>query len=161
MANEQVSTELLRGFSPLDGLKRDNLAALARKVQIRELSPGQLLFKEGDTEKKAQSEIAEIERLLKAHQFQAAEDRAKAARELVAATSHAEKLRALTRDIEEKRKVERAAGEAAKRESRLQAAKDEIAAIQALVTEKRFAEARTKLEGAKPMILVPRFMSSQ
>ncbi len=52
MADEQVSTELLRGFSPLDGLKRDNLAALARKVQIREMSPGQLLFKEGDTEKR-------------------------------------------------------------------------------------------------------------
>jgi CRP-like cAMP-binding protein len=52
MAGEQVSTELLRSFSPLDGLKRDNLAALARKVQIRELSPGQLLFKEGDTEKR-------------------------------------------------------------------------------------------------------------
>jgi CRP-like cAMP-binding protein len=52
MASEQVSTELLRGFSPLDGLKRDNLAALARKVQIRELSPGQLLFREGDTEKR-------------------------------------------------------------------------------------------------------------
>ena len=52
MASEQVNTELLRGFSPLDGLKRDNLAALARKVQIRELSPGQLLFKEGDTEKR-------------------------------------------------------------------------------------------------------------
>ena len=52
MADEQVSTELLRGFSPLDGLKRDNLAALSRKVQIRELSPGQLLFKEGDTEKR-------------------------------------------------------------------------------------------------------------
>ena len=52
MVIEQISTELLRGFSPLDGLKRDNLAALARKVQIRELSPGQLLFKEGDTEKR-------------------------------------------------------------------------------------------------------------
>jgi CRP-like cAMP-binding protein len=52
MAGEQVNTELLRGFSPLDGLKRDNLAALARKVQIRELSPGQLLFREGDTEKR-------------------------------------------------------------------------------------------------------------
>ncbi len=50
--SEQISTELLRGFSPLDGLKRDNLAALARKVQIREMSPGQLLFKEGDTEKR-------------------------------------------------------------------------------------------------------------
>lgn len=52
MADEQVNTELLRGFSPLDGLKRDNLAALARKVQIREMTPGQLLFKEGDTEKR-------------------------------------------------------------------------------------------------------------
>lgn len=52
MADEQVNTELLRGFSPLDGLKRDNLAALARKVQIREMTPGQVLFKEGDTEKR-------------------------------------------------------------------------------------------------------------
>ena len=52
MAGEQISTELLRSFSPLDGLKRDNLAALARKVQVRELTPGQLLFKEGDTEKR-------------------------------------------------------------------------------------------------------------
>ena len=52
MSVEQVSTELLRGLSPLDGLKRDNLAALARKVQLREASPGQFLFKEGDTEKR-------------------------------------------------------------------------------------------------------------
>ena len=33
MTNEPVSTALLQQFSPLDGLKRDNLAALARKVQ--------------------------------------------------------------------------------------------------------------------------------
>ena len=52
MTSEQISAELLRGFSPLNGLKRDNLAALARKVQLRELSPGQVLFKEGDTEKR-------------------------------------------------------------------------------------------------------------
>jgi CRP-like cAMP-binding protein len=52
MTGEQLDTELLRIFSPLDGLKRDNLAALARKVQIRELSPSQMLFKEGDTEKR-------------------------------------------------------------------------------------------------------------
>ena len=52
MTGEQLDTELLRTFSPLDGLKRDNLAALARKVQIRELSPSQILFKEGDTEKR-------------------------------------------------------------------------------------------------------------
>ena len=52
MSNEQTTVDLLKGFSPLDGLKRDNLAALARKVQLRELSPGQVLFKEGDTEKR-------------------------------------------------------------------------------------------------------------
>ena len=52
MTDEQLDTGLLKGFSPLDGLKRDNLAALARKVQIRELSPQQILFKEGDTEKR-------------------------------------------------------------------------------------------------------------
>ncbi len=64
MASEQVSTELLRGFSPLDGLKRDNLAALSRKVQIRELSPGQLLFKEGDTEKRTIYVVSGILELL-------------------------------------------------------------------------------------------------
>ena len=32
MTGEQTSTELLKQFSPLNGLKRDNLAALARKV---------------------------------------------------------------------------------------------------------------------------------
>ena len=52
MSNEETSIDLLKGFSPLDGLKRDNLAALSRKVQLRELSPGQVLFKEGDTEKR-------------------------------------------------------------------------------------------------------------
>ena len=53
MTSGQLNIELLRTFSPLDGLKRDNLAALAGKVQIRELSPQQMLFKEGDTEKQA------------------------------------------------------------------------------------------------------------
>jgi len=52
MTGEQLNVDLLKQFSPLDGLKRDNLAALAKKVQIRELSPQQLLFKEGDTEKR-------------------------------------------------------------------------------------------------------------
>jgi CRP-like cAMP-binding protein len=52
MTAEQIEIELLKSFSPLNGLKRDNLAALARKVQLRELSPGQVLFKEGDTEKR-------------------------------------------------------------------------------------------------------------
>jgi CRP-like cAMP-binding protein len=52
MTSEQLDTDLLKTFSPLSGLKRDNLAALQRKVQLRELSPGQFLFKEGDTEKR-------------------------------------------------------------------------------------------------------------
>jgi CRP-like cAMP-binding protein len=52
MTTEQLDMELLKSFSPLDGLKRDNLAALAKKVRIRELSPTQILFKEGDTEKR-------------------------------------------------------------------------------------------------------------
>jgi len=52
MTAEQIEIDLLKSFSPLNGLKRDNLAALARKVQLRELSPGQVLFKEGDTEKR-------------------------------------------------------------------------------------------------------------
>ena len=52
MSDDDQNMNLLKGFSPLDGLKRDNLAALARKVQLRELSPGQVLFKEGDTEKR-------------------------------------------------------------------------------------------------------------
>ena len=49
---EQLTPELLKTFTPMNGLKRDNLAALVRKVQLRELSPGQVLFKEGDTEKR-------------------------------------------------------------------------------------------------------------
>lgn len=52
MTVERLDINLLKRFSPLDGLKRDNLAALAGKVQIRELSPQQILFKEGDSEKR-------------------------------------------------------------------------------------------------------------
>ena len=52
MTAERLDTHLLKSFTPLDGLKRDNLAALAGKVQIRELSPQQILFKEGDAEKR-------------------------------------------------------------------------------------------------------------
>jgi len=38
----------LRKLSPLDGMKNENLAALARKVTIEELPAGRTLFKEGD-----------------------------------------------------------------------------------------------------------------
>jgi CRP-like cAMP-binding protein len=42
----------LRKFSPLDGMKNDNLLALARKVSISELAANRLLFKEGDTDRR-------------------------------------------------------------------------------------------------------------
>ena len=44
--------ETLSAFSPLNGLKRENLAALAKKTQLKDLEPGQTLFKEGDREKR-------------------------------------------------------------------------------------------------------------
>jgi CRP-like cAMP-binding protein len=40
---------MLRKLSPLDGMKKDNLAALVRKVSITELPANRNLFKEGDT----------------------------------------------------------------------------------------------------------------
>src|ERR1700753_1059441 len=43
----EASVQLLKTFAPLDGLKRDNLAALAKKVSVRTLSAGRSLFKEG------------------------------------------------------------------------------------------------------------------
>ncbi|MGH8328089.1 MAG: cyclic nucleotide-binding domain-containing protein, partial [Steroidobacteraceae bacterium] len=43
---------MLKFFAPLDGLKRDNLAALAKKVAIRTLSAGRFLFREGESDKR-------------------------------------------------------------------------------------------------------------
>ncbi|HEV7432670.1 MAG TPA: cyclic nucleotide-binding domain-containing protein [Steroidobacteraceae bacterium] len=44
-----ADVSMLRKLSPLDGMKKDNLAALARKVSIVELAANRTLFKEGDT----------------------------------------------------------------------------------------------------------------
>ncbi len=53
MAEEQVaSVQLLRNFAPLDAMKRENLAALAKKVSVRTLSAGRVLFAQGDTDKR-------------------------------------------------------------------------------------------------------------
>ena len=52
MIERPVDISILTAFSPLDGLKAENLHALARKTQIRELDAGRALFKEGDTEKR-------------------------------------------------------------------------------------------------------------
>jgi CRP-like cAMP-binding protein/rhodanese-related sulfurtransferase len=43
---------LLRSFSPLDGMKAENLQALARKTTRREVPMGRVLFREGDNEKR-------------------------------------------------------------------------------------------------------------
>src|ERR1700733_8634062 len=52
MDERPVDLAVLKSFSPLDGLKAENLHALARKTQIRELDAGRMLFKEGDTDKR-------------------------------------------------------------------------------------------------------------
>jgi len=53
MAEErEASVQILKAFAPLDGLKRDNLAALAKKVNVRSMSAGRFLFKEGDSDKR-------------------------------------------------------------------------------------------------------------
>src|SRR6201987_3103211 len=53
MAEDQVaSAQLLRNFAPLDAMKRENLAALAKKVSVRTLSAGRVLFNQGDTDKR-------------------------------------------------------------------------------------------------------------
>src|ERR1700761_4021773 len=52
MDERPLDLAILRTFSPLDGLKAENLHALARKTHIRELAGGRPLFKEGDTDKR-------------------------------------------------------------------------------------------------------------
>jgi CRP-like cAMP-binding protein/rhodanese-related sulfurtransferase len=49
---QPVDPRILRVFSPLDGLKNENLRALARKTSVRELAQGRFLFRQEDTEKR-------------------------------------------------------------------------------------------------------------
>ena len=66
MSSDPTTVELsvLRAFSPLDGLKNENLRALARKTVIRELTEGRVLFKEGDTEKRTYYLVSGVVELL-------------------------------------------------------------------------------------------------
>jgi CRP-like cAMP-binding protein len=48
----QLDISQLKQFSPLDGLKKDNLHALAKKTTVREAQAGETLFREGDSEKR-------------------------------------------------------------------------------------------------------------
>jgi CRP-like cAMP-binding protein len=52
MDDRPAELAILKTFSPLDGLKAENLHALARKTQVRELGAGRVLFKEGDSDKR-------------------------------------------------------------------------------------------------------------
>ena len=53
MAEErETSVQVLKAFAPLDGMKRENLAALAKKITLRILNSGRLLFDQGDTAKR-------------------------------------------------------------------------------------------------------------
>ena len=52
MADKPVDLDVLRGFSPLDGLKRENLHALSRKTRLQELDAGRVLFKEGESDRR-------------------------------------------------------------------------------------------------------------
>lgn len=48
-----LKPEQLAFFSPLDGLKKENLQALARRTHVRECAAGRALFKQGDDEKRS------------------------------------------------------------------------------------------------------------
>jgi CRP-like cAMP-binding protein/rhodanese-related sulfurtransferase len=52
MDERPLEIALLKTFSPLDGLKADNLFALSKKTQIKSLESGRLLFKQGETDRR-------------------------------------------------------------------------------------------------------------
>ena len=45
---KNITVAQLEELSPLDGLKRDNLAALARKTEILTAAAGDILFRQGE-----------------------------------------------------------------------------------------------------------------
>lgn len=52
LSGKPLDLALLRSFSPLDGMKAENLQALARKTSRRDAPMGRVLFREGDEEKR-------------------------------------------------------------------------------------------------------------
>ena len=65
MESKPLQPGLLRSFSPLDGLKAENLHSLARKTSLRELTAGKMLFKEGDSDKMTYYIVSGIVELLR------------------------------------------------------------------------------------------------
>jgi len=51
MESKPLELGLLRSFSPLDGLKSENLQSLARRTALQKLTAGRYLFKEGESDK--------------------------------------------------------------------------------------------------------------
>src|SRR5262252_234452 len=49
---KQIEIGQLKALSPLDSLKKDNLAALVKKTKVRDAQPGEALFREGEAEKR-------------------------------------------------------------------------------------------------------------
>src|ERR1700688_1926337 len=47
-----IDVGLLRTFSPFEGMKKENLVALARKVSITQIPANRVLFKEGDKDRR-------------------------------------------------------------------------------------------------------------
>jgi CRP-like cAMP-binding protein len=64
MESKPLELGLLRSFSPLDGLKSENLHALARKTALHSLSAGRLLFKAGDNDKRTYYVVSGVLELL-------------------------------------------------------------------------------------------------
>ncbi len=50
--DNEVTPEMLMSLSPLEGMKKDNLVALCKKVTVQQISPGRQLFKEGERDRK-------------------------------------------------------------------------------------------------------------
>lgn len=53
MEKRPLNISVLRSFTPLDGLKKENLNALATKAQLREVQSDQTIFKQGDNDKRS------------------------------------------------------------------------------------------------------------
>jgi CRP-like cAMP-binding protein len=51
MTASPLNIETLRRFAPLDSLKRENIAALAKKTQVSQAESGKTLFREGDNDR--------------------------------------------------------------------------------------------------------------
>jgi CRP-like cAMP-binding protein len=63
-APKPLEVGLLRSFSPLDGLKSENLYSLRRKATLLELSAGRMLFRDGDRDNRTYFLISGVLELL-------------------------------------------------------------------------------------------------